>query len=584
MLDRLHTPYAKTDTAERVHLFVSLAVFVILAIWAVGFVPMNNDEAHTYHVLSCLAPHAQTAADLQECDGASDLKTPFGFTLPRTNPYTGVTAAALYAPVFFLFRLPEAQYAFGLICFAVFAWLMAQLTAKPLRSFPVFLSFFPFVFNFVHDMGPVHNTLLLFPVSVWLARKILARGPAAYGYAALLSVLAVLAVEEKIFFVYLLPAFAFFILAFLGKNLRDEIKTLLRAWRPLLLCKLLFLALFTALMLSTKTNAPHAGMTYFAWLRLMTSGNTAPLYDIASLSMFEKWFRFLLFWPHYAGRFFVTNLADMQGNPVLSFTAFMTLITLPALLFAGGIGGTVAVRWKPFDVMPRHRLIFLLLCFAACAATFTFFGGVWAGHHFVFIWLPLLAIACDLIACLDGPLLIAASLLLAAANLAPALWLTQADLHYEVSRERAAVDAYFTPARTAHAVIAYESWGYHFIQRDYGAPERMIFITPFRSPASAQRLDEILAATGRDFYMVCRAPDPDNTLERLIGDSCNPKMIEGEIYACSAAPQPRATCCPILKSGMCSRSISAPRSRRLRNAAGGLISCPSRKKCLRTVV
>ena len=527
------TAYEKVCAAERFCIFLSVGVFVVLACWAIFFVPMNNDEANNYHILSCLTnSYAQVGAHFQECDQSFDLLTPFGFTLHRSNSYYGMTASVLYAPIFFLFHFQVAQYVFGLVCFALFCVMMARLTKKPFRSFPILLSFFPFVFNFIHDMGPVHNAMLMFPVGVWGLRRIATtQGASAYAYAGLLALLMTIGIEEKAFFIYLIPSLCFFMMAFIGADDQSFRILLFKSWRPLFFGAMLFLGLTAALFFSVKVAEPYDGLYFVNWLRIMgdNSSGALPHYDMVNVPSVEKWPRFLLFWPAYAGRFFVTDLTDAFGNRIIPLRDFFALCLLPASLFLTSIGSYAALGGKKMVGYPPYRPTFLLLSFLAFFATFTLLGSVWAGHHFVFLWIPLIILFCDYLACLKGREIVFVSVLFAAANLVPALWLSQTNLRYEVSRERDAIGAYFSEERSGHAVIDYEAWGYQFIQRDYGHDNQMVFLNALASYKNAQKLSAILGDTGRNLYVVCRLHDPSNSYESQAADSCAVPYIEGAV-------------------------------------------------------
>jgi hypothetical protein len=250
---------------------------------------------------------------------------------------------------------------------------------------------------------------------------------------------------------------------------------------------------------------------------------------MATLPNVEKWFLFLFFWPHYAGRFFVTDLILSNGAVVVSYWELFTLTIFPALLFTLALAIYLFLRFRKTNISLPYRPLLLILSFLGFVLSFLYLGKAWAGHHFVFIWVPLIVLFCDLLSHLSAGYLIVASLLLASANVIPMAWLSQKDLRYEVSRERAAISAYFTPEKSNNAIINYTSWGYHHIHRAYGPENQMILLANYLSPQTPNKVDALLRRTKRDFYFVCRIPDPNNTAELFAGNLCTGELIEGQM-------------------------------------------------------
>jgi hypothetical protein len=486
-----------------------LFVFAAAALWVVCFVPMNMDEAGLYHVLDCLAyPFAPLHTFRESCLQQNNLMTPLGLSIREPGFYTGIWPSILYAPFFFLFHAPGAQYAFGLIFLLTFAGLASRATAKPLLSFAVILSFFPFVYHFVHDTGPVKYAMLLFPLSGFFLKRILqTSGPVRYGYAVIGPLLLVCAVEEKPFFLYLLPSIVFFALALAGneKNPGALHTALKKARGPLLVAA--GVAIIGILLLLFSVNV-H-GSRYIWWLINLSDSKKLPPGDW--LNAFSD---FMLYWPFYAH--YTYALADDYAGAVT-----LKLVTFGFFIASGAIAARAMAR----GFYPKQRLMLLGLSFASMAVIFLIVRNTWAGHHFVFLWAPLVFLLADLIALLTPGLAMGVAAGFFALNLWSVLALTQETPQARNSPERTAILHFFDEARASKAIINVSSWGDYYIQALYGPENQLVTYTePYiqtplpLTPADAQSLLLLAQKTGRTIYNVCYGPScTKEALESVFG-------------------------------------------------------------------
>jgi len=471
-------------------------VFAIAILWALFFVPMNMDEAGIYHLLACRAyPFAPLNTFREACGTQNDLMLPFGLHIAHSEFYTGIWHSVLYAPFYFLFHTSGAQYAFNLCFLLAFAALLARATAKPLLSFALVLAFFPFVFQFVHDTGPVTYAMLMFPLSAVFLKKIMDASPTRYFYAAVWAFLVLAAIEEKPFFVYLLPSLGFFALALTvkDKNFGDGMARLKKARGALLTGAFLLITGTLLLFFSTSRN----GDFYIVWLTALTQ-RALPVG-----SWFGSFADFLLYWPSYARYTF-----DLAGN---SLTQLLFSLAVVGFFLAGLAAAIFLLRR---NAARKLRWIFLGLSFLSSAVIFLVLRNTWAGHHFVFLWVPLIVLFADLAASLaPGP-----ALGLVSAFLVLNLWsigaLTQAPLQIRNAGERAAIFRFFADdARASQSIIDFSSWGGYYIQSLYGPKNQLVTYTePYDQqlldnlplmPEDARRLLSLAHKTGRRLYVIC---------------------------------------------------------------------------------
>jgi len=462
-------------------------------------------------VLACSHyPYAFMHTFREACLHQDDLVTPFGMQIAHPEFYTGIWHTILYAPFYFLIHAPWGQYVFGLSFFAAFAWLLSRESKKPLLSLVLFLEFFPFLFQFIHDMGPVKFAMLLFPLGALIFRKVLQTpAPLSYGYAVLLALLFVSATEEKPFFLYTLPSLGLFALALTaGKDSMKELgEKIIDIWKPLAAAAATGGVCLLILFFSTNRD----GLYYGAWLANLAN-NTAPI--DAWLGAF---FDFMTYWPSYAGNYYKVE-SDFFG--AILFRLALAVFIIFCI--------TSAVQSKFLATYSRTRLTLLLASFITTLVIFFVMGNEWAGHHFVFLWVPLAVLFADLAVSLSPGLAMIAVTGFLALNLWSVIALTQLKEKPESSSERAAIFEYFNDkAIASQAIINFSSWGGYYIQSLYGPRDQLVtYSEPYGSdnertatlsPQDADQLYNLSQKTGRRIYNIC------------FGDICN-KVALGAIF------------------------------------------------------
>ncbi len=463
-------------------------LFIATAAWAIFFVPMNMDEALPYHPLACAAhPFASLHVFEEGCDGRYDLTVFFGLRIPGAYHYVGSFSALLYAPVYFLFHAPAAQYWFGLAFFFGFAWLLSGFMPRRALSLPLILSFFPFIFQFIHDTGPVKFSMLLFPLGAILTRACMNASPLLrYGYAVVLAMLVMLAIEDKVFFIYLLPSFVCFCLAFLdAPDWRSLFTRLRKCSGALILAALIVVAGIATLLFATMGE--HTYLWHLTHVQMHLEKQSRPGTVLITCILL------ILAWPAYAHRVF-----DMEMINIL--------LIIASILFAGIfilVCFIIAWRRKMFlPLTPRTEL----LMFSIFAALIVFLGPsrVWAGHHFVFLWIPAFVLFADFLDQLKPKAFLAVTLSFFALSAYSVLALTQSPMSFNMSPEREAIFSYFDDEKRAEeSIVNYSSWGGYFIHSLY-APKNLLvtYIDPLDKDR-ATKLFDIARRTHRRIYDVC---------------------------------------------------------------------------------
>ncbi|HUY69103.1 MAG TPA: hypothetical protein VMV79_07360, partial [Alphaproteobacteria bacterium] len=382
-------------------------------------------------------------------------------------------------------------------------------TPPPALGLPLIFSFFPFSFQFIHDTGPVRFALLIFPLGAMLLRRMTERKAGVrWVYAALLALLALLATEDKVFFLYLLPGYAFFCLAFTGeKSWPALFARLKKTWPAIMLAVVLATIGLAALFASAIDGRP-----YFDLLRIVAPRQAPATGFFYTLKLFIA---YLLAWPAYAHRVF-----DMRG--AMLTPSFFFFMVAAAGLFAGCV--VLAVHKSPRRWLAPRPLL-LALSFLATTAVFLILRNVWAGHHFIFLWPPLMVLFADLLedaAPAARKALLGAFLALNALAVVILLWWP---IDPTAARDRQAIFAYFhNDARAAQAIVNYSSWGGYYIQSLYGPRDQLVTYAQPLTPASARQLLALSRQTGRRLYDVCYNNLRDDPLQEL------PPLIDHRYY------------------------------------------------------
>ena len=488
------------NTAERIAASGGWILFALTALWAIFFVPMNMDEALPYHILACFDhPFAHLHTLTEGCDGRYDLTVFSGFRIAGGYHYVGALSSILYAPFYFLFHAPQAQYWFGLLFLIAFALLLSRLTPKPRLSLPVILAFFPLIFQFIHDTGPVKFSLLAFPLGALLFRRIAStRPPLQTAYAIVLAALVLLAAEDKIFFIYLLPSFALFGLAFLDAPDWPSLFAQLKPARgSLALAATIILFGLFALLLARMGDYSYIGHLAIVRGQLEKQEGLATILITYLLLIFT--------WPAYAHRVF--DMEKIRAWPVV----------LSILLAAGFIAACTALAWKRRIFRPlRPRAELLILSIFAALLIFLGPSKVWAGHHFIFLWVPALVLLGDILPALEPKDLLTVTLSFFAINIFSIFTLAQTPVALNVATEQNAIFDYFADeARASQTLLNYSSWGGYFIEALYGPQNLLVTYKDPLDDASAQKLLAISRSTGRRIYNVCIDPLQDTVFEGL---------------------------------------------------------------------
>lgn len=485
---------------KKVDRFLEIAGWIVAAVavlFCVLYVPMNMDEAGIYHYLACADyPFSHLHLFREACSVQNDLLLAGGLQLARPESYTGLFHSLLYAPFFAALHVPEAQYLFGLTLLALFAFLTSRLIRGGRIGAALLFAFFPFLIMCLHDTGPVSFHLLAFPLCALGFKKILDEPKALkFGYAALTAFVVAAAAEEKPFFLYLLPSIGFFALAFVSTSE----KTILREKIHASWSSLLFGGVLAALGIGWVLFSHNAeGQNYFGWL-IHRADAKVPALDWLTLLLY-----YLFFWSSFAHNFFTITAASTSLFFLSVLTGFFFFLILLA----------VVTHREIFRNYSKTRLAFLAASFLAMATIFFVIRNTWAGHHFIFLWVPLIVLFIDVLRRVPSSWRMGLGSAFLALNLFSVVVLTQLPFETKVLRDKEAIFSYLNREDIAsEGLINFSSWGGYYIQSLYGQKTQLVTYTePYASERSrflpitmedADALLKLSQKTGRRIYNVC---------------------------------------------------------------------------------
>ncbi|MEC5385807.1 hypothetical protein VVD49_08730 [Uliginosibacterium sp. H3] len=461
--------------AARLGALVVLCAIGLIA-WSMLIVPPNMDEFIPYMPIAC-GVHENAPRELVEwrC-GQFPAQTVWHYLYARPYQYVGMLSSAIYYPVFRAWPSIYSNYLLGLVFALAFYACLIKLHRLNTSWICALLCFFPITFQMIHDTGPVRFSLLAFGCVALLTRRMESAGTATkFACGALVSLFIALAIEDKPFFALLLPGLACYALAFCESSPRTFVA---RNW-PALATSAILLTLWVSLIVFQRSGD---NLDRFYYQELLVSGR---LYDI----------------PHLIGR---------TGAYLLSPVAYTHRIYLPgSIALASSAALFVVFFWLPIFArgLPiRDRRSFMLLLSALLLfLAFLHNKAVWAGHHFIFMMVPLLSLYLGKLGALRAITLKAG---LAAGALSAVTIVSFSGFQPGNSGNRDEVFDYLSSeAAATESVFNFSEWGMYYQQALYGPSAQVVTMQSIRDRAAATPLIRLATKQGREILNICAACD-----------------------------------------------------------------------------
>ena len=471
-----HTTFSLRSSS----VIISGVIFALFLVWVVGYVPADMDEFNQAHRLACLYPYSHLNTFLESCHA---YLLDYGlFAYHRSFQHVGITSTILYFPFWLFWRSPFSYYLYGLLFLVVFSLSIAKAFELERKYALIPLCYFPLAYMFLHDTGPVRLGLLSFPVLLLLLRQLLnePRLPRKMLYALTCALLLVLCVEDKAFYLLLLPSIAIFAAAWRvqlnpgGNLLRDAAKNCL----PLAVLAIVFVGSMGLLLFVARTD----GQTYFQYLN-------AALEKLPVNVIAKRITWFTISFPMYGERIFIIPFFLRVGFGVAT-------VALAVWLVIAGIR-TQSVR--------RGALLLFGLAYAIGVLVFLAIRAGYAGHHFIFLHIPALALLLLVAKTNVAHFRLILGIILVL-NVSSMVILGVSSIHPRSARERTAVFRYLTQPAIAEAnVINFSSWGGYYQQALFGDDSQLVTFSYLVGEYSSGpvELRQLGRLTGRRILNVC---------------------------------------------------------------------------------
>ena len=473
-------------------------ILVVLLACAVGcimiYLPPHADEFSKYQRLACFTFDGSVFSTLQ--NGCDKYPASFlGFQFHKNYDYYGVTSNFLYAPLYFLFPNIYSHYLFGFISLMIFSGLMTKALNLKLSAGIIPPLFFPILYSFIHDIGPIILAMMSYPIFIIAISKLFNSQQTLKNFALWLLaafLVTLLAVEDKAFFIYLLPQIFIISIAlsiYLDYGFNSTYEFFKAKISGLIFIKLaLFNFAIMVALASILFLIQIDGMTYFHHLK-----------ELRIIAMREQPIaRWDIFFSIF--NFMVTPILVVHRTIVS--TEFSLIAS--RLLFIPLLVGLALYLWRC-----KHASLWLIFFSnVAIGLIYLYSKNVWAAHHFIFLLTPIL-ILLMLWANTSRTsywLVIFLLLLNLGGNIALAL---NSPVIWHASRSREIIFKYLSrPEIATKSVINFSSMGGYSIQALYGDKNQVVVWTSLKAPNSGLNLQEILSKSGREVLLnVCNSHD-----------------------------------------------------------------------------
>lgn len=293
----------------------------------------------------------------------------FGVTYDRSYPYIGIASSITIAPLASIFDAPEASMFAGLLSLLLYSLLLCIQLDVSLRYslFPAI--YFPLAYSLVHDSGPIRLSVVAIPV-IGIAIRLLYEklNIRSLLMACLSIVLAIVALEDKPFFVYLFPGIVFLSLALVPDfRIQTRVSGVARVLT------------YSLVLLGSQLFFLSAAFVSRADSYLHFLSKSGPTLEMRIQNLSEA-FKYIFTWPYYASRIY------SMDTSIFGVSTWISLAFCFALIVFVSRYGPLLSQARGRHCLPLVLGAFALFFLSACVA-----GGKF-GHHFVYSQIPLVVL------------------------------------------------------------------------------------------------------------------------------------------------------------------------------------------------
>ena len=264
-------------------------IFLFIATMVITAVPIQVDESIQYHVITCDF-YKNASTFWNPCDGSTDLDL-LGIKLKRAYHYVGGFSSYFYYPFFRLYPSILTQRLVGILFLLALVGTLTVLEGKNKLSVIVLFGLsFPLIYQFANDTGPVRYGLFIAALTPWFVGRILRlkQKTIKASLNIILGFLLFLAVEDKPFFLYLVPSVFLLTIAYNFNDKQEVIGSVKFIVTEMFIALSVFVALTYLYLIVAKTNAGASYISELISLVKPYSITEELLFIFSFMTNFEK--------------------------------------------------------------------------------------------------------------------------------------------------------------------------------------------------------------------------------------------------------------------------------------------------------
>lgn len=463
-----------------------LVIFVFIG--CIIFLPWHMDQYVMFHRLACENPAQALNTFREYCPGPY---TKLGdFILYRSYSYIGAASSIIQAPLQLIYdRLITVQLA-GLIFLILSLLAIKKSFFLPIWSVAIMLLYFPLSYSLIQDGGPVRLTFLAIGITPYLLYK------AYYQRVKIKSFLSIFlmyglwfaSVEDKPFFMYLLPGLFFFSLACFPLHSETSYFRIWDIKKYAIFQALVFVIFGSSCVMIMALLQDGSGSSYLSFIR----DNKPSISYQEHTSRLLTGLRFIFDWSFNANRIIYTD----QRNPLLVLIGFIftSLLTIFPFIY--------------ITRMTQKSYSFMALMLYTSSMLFYLFAWLPGGnfhHHYFFSVLPLSILFCLF---LKKAIPKHASIwinILAIASLSSLITVTMTpNWWYSSNQSRPIIDRVLEQANDK-AIVNCATWGCYFSTSF--SEHREVPIVWAEKQSHIDRLLEYAKSNNKNIFHICTSCD-----------------------------------------------------------------------------
>lgn len=466
------------------------------------------DESFQYHIISCsYYENARYNIFGQPCDSSYDLNL-WGLTLKRTYHYAGSLSSFLFKPFFLLYPHIITQRILGVVFFLMTVACVVRLEKNNQKlALGLFLINFPIIYQFICDTGPVRYSFFILFLSPLIAIKIIQSQKLSQVILGniFLGSLWFFALEDKPFFIYLVPCLGFLVLAYTYENHqinqnRDSFYKVV--FTKLGLTIITFVSLAAIYLFFSETIT---GASYFTTLK-----NSVSAGDKATTNLFAYLINFQYFSHRVYGEADLKVL-DNIGLFHYGFRYLNIALSIGIWIYA------MFIAWPEIKnsllnittLFQPSKTKFLVLAAIANISCMQIAGNAWAGHHYVFLHGILMLLVLQVLSTTTIQRQTTFLKFYFLFSLYLAVQLVMVKPKIESNWERYVIFDYLKqPEIAQNFIINHMSWGAYYPSALYGHPDQLVTLQDTFDDDVIENFKDISQALDRELLMICNTLEP----------------------------------------------------------------------------